>query len=359
MRGLAILLVVIYHYFGLTVSVVPGTWQWYAMAPIRMFWSGVDLFFVLSGFLIAGILIDSKASGSVFRTFYFRRAFRILPIYCIWFFLLLLGISATSRESSEPQRLLFNFGVPLMAYVGFVQNWFMSDLRTLGSHWMAVTWSLAVEEQFYLMLPGLVRGTRRCGLMAVALAAIGAAPGVRLYLTVHGNEYYGPYMLLPSRADALGAGVVIAILCRDQKAWAWLTEHRRGLITGLVFLGLGVAWLMSPNKILYTFGLTWLAAFYAMLVLLAIVEPGRFVRGVFSSRLLTWLGTVAYGVYLFHQGVNALLHLWLFDRQPRVDGVAALGATLLAIVLTGLLAAGAWRWVEKPLIEHSHRAWRY
>ena len=84
LRGLAILLVLVWHYFISSISVGVGTWQAYAVVPFRLTWSGVDLFFVLSGFLIGGILYDVKNSENYFKVFYFRRIYRIFPVYFIW-----------------------------------------------------------------------------------------------------------------------------------------------------------------------------------------------------------------------------------------------------------------------------------
>src|SRR5271157_2369587 len=81
LRGVAIGLVVLYHYFSLHFTTLPGTLSWYLLYPARFGWSGVDLFFVLSGFLIGGILLDAKGSRNYFKVFYTRRFFRIVPLY--------------------------------------------------------------------------------------------------------------------------------------------------------------------------------------------------------------------------------------------------------------------------------------
>ena len=120
-----------------------------------MMWSGVDLFFVLSGFLITGILRDQRSSSRYWRTFYLRRACRVLPLYAI-----LLGgfaLAIAFGASNVPGLWwLFYTPMPLWSYATFTQNFFMAVAGGTGANWMGVSWSLAVEEQFYLVLPLVV-----------------------------------------------------------------------------------------------------------------------------------------------------------------------------------------------------------
>jgi len=100
----------------------------------------------------------------------------------------------------------------------------------------------------------------------MATASILCAPLVRLILWLSGNHYFGSYTLLPSRADALGFGVLIALVCRNKRAWEWLASHRRNLYAAFLVLGCGVVLLLKYQKLLYIVGLTWIAAFYASLL---------------------------------------------------------------------------------------------
>ena len=147
LRGFAILLVVFFHYFS-NNQVSPGTWQSYALLPLRLFWSGVDLFFVLSGFLIGGILLDTKGDRTYFQKFYLRRSRRILPVYFIWFILFIAGLKVTQAIGSSTLKPIFNSDLPTFSYSIFLQNFFTALRLSHGAQWMGVTWSLAVEEQF-------------------------------------------------------------------------------------------------------------------------------------------------------------------------------------------------------------------
>jgi peptidoglycan/LPS O-acetylase OafA/YrhL len=101
-RGLAILLVLVWHYFGHFEGVLQRSWQAYALATLRLSWSGVDLFFVLSGFLIGGILYDAKDSKSYYQTFYRRRILRIFPLYFLWIALFITGLKFVGPNSADP-----------------------------------------------------------------------------------------------------------------------------------------------------------------------------------------------------------------------------------------------------------------
>jgi peptidoglycan/LPS O-acetylase OafA/YrhL len=358
-RGLAILLVLVWHYIVATVSVSIRTWQAYALVPFRLTWSGVDLFFVLSGFLIGGILYDAKESNNYFKTFYCRRIFRIFPIYFIWVVLFLFGLYAVGNHSSAPLRALFNWDIPVWSYLVFTQNVFMSAHRNWGPRWMAITWSLAVEEQFYLLLPFLVWRLSYRGITKLAVLSIVLAPIARGILLWSGNDYFGPYTLLPCRADALGFGVLIAMACRNETAWAWFESHRPHLCAAFLALGCGVVFLTLRQRYLYGIGLTWIAAFYSSMLLITVVNPREIGVFIFRSQLLRKLGTVAFAVYLFHQGINSLFHMAIFGAEPKIVGLPTLGVTILSLATVLLLSAMSWNLLEKPLIRHAHSRYQY
>lgn len=121
-RGLAILLVLVWHYVANTVHVTPGSWKAYPLATLRLTWSGVDLFFVLSGFLIGCILYDAKDSNSYYRTFYGRRIYRIFPLYFLWIALFIAGLYVVGSNSASPLRAIFNRDLPVWSYPCFFKT---------------------------------------------------------------------------------------------------------------------------------------------------------------------------------------------------------------------------------------------
>ena len=180
-RGLAILLVIVWHYFVSSApNVKPHTDVYYVLSAFRLAWSGVDLFFVLSGFLIVGILYDARTRGSYFLTFYARRFYRILPLYSVVLALFLIGLALRPNFPSPNYQAIFNRTLPLWPYFPFLQNFAMAWSQTLGPTWLSITWSLAIEEQFYILLPLAIRFLDRRAIIALSLLAIAGAPLCRL-----------------------------------------------------------------------------------------------------------------------------------------------------------------------------------
>jgi peptidoglycan/LPS O-acetylase OafA/YrhL len=158
LRGFAILLVLIYHYVVFPLhSLEPRSPTWLA-ACLDLTWSGVDLFFVLSGFLVGGLLYDARESPYYFRTFFARRVCRIFPLYYVLLTLVFLGGPYVGIYTAVPGGPHFTPAGPSpVSCIFFLQNFWAAETGTPGSLWLAVTWSLAVEEQFYLVIPFLIR----------------------------------------------------------------------------------------------------------------------------------------------------------------------------------------------------------
>ena len=155
MRGLAILMVIACHYLpnaaDYTFTQELGIFKMMLLYSTNLAWTGVDLFFVISGFLIGGILMRNRESSNFFNVFYVRRFFRIVPAYLIW-----LAILAAGLAGILPVHEVFENNFPLWAHLTFTQNLLTTSTGTFGSIWEIVTWSLAVEEQFYLVLPLMI-----------------------------------------------------------------------------------------------------------------------------------------------------------------------------------------------------------
>lgn len=344
-RGLAILLVIVHHYiFGTFNSPPPSTPLDYLSLPLHLGWTGVDLFFVLSGFLIAGILLENRHSPNLYPVFYARRALRIVPLY-----FLALVLFPLVQTANSP--------IPLWSYPLFLQNIYAAHTQTFPPTWLTPTWSLAVEEQFYLLLPLAIRNLRTRSLLALTLAAILAAPLFRLAYHFSGNPFFGPYTMLPCRADSLGVGVLLALALRHAPTRAWLQARRKLYLPVLTVLGLIVLY-TTRNRFgikINAIGYTAVALFYGVLLLWVLLQPQR----LFTTRPLLWLGTHAYGLYLFHCAVNHLLHTHLLAAEPAVMTPPAIAVTLLAFVLILPIAALTWNRLERPLIHYGHRKFKY
>src|SRR5580658_7786517 len=174
LRGVAIAMVLAYHYADSVINDGPRFMKPLLRATC-LGWSGVDLFFVLSGFLIGGILLDARESSNYFRVFYRRRAFRILPLYFAFLALVFLPVH-------------FQSDIPWRACIFFYQNFWMALHNRLGEYTLNPTWSLAVEEQFYLTLPVLIYFVRPRRLIWIVCGGIIFAPLMRLaiFIAKHG-----------------------------------------------------------------------------------------------------------------------------------------------------------------------------
>jgi peptidoglycan/LPS O-acetylase OafA/YrhL len=369
LRAVAFLAVFVSHY-GPVVSTWPA---------LRGGWIGVDVFFVLSGFLITGILYDDLGTPQYFRRFYIRRALRILPLfYGFWLLLAvltpLLGIVWTR----------YNFAT--VAYVG---NYFSARAlagrhadpglllcRRLFAHGGAQTldlvplWSLCIEEQFYLVWPAVVAAVRsRRKLMVLCFVVIGLSPLLRgLYWRLspataqHGATYFNTL----TRLDGLLLGGAIALWLRGARPPSAVTLRRVAyplLMLPLPVLG-GLIVLFSPNlhaadavnwindPVVNTIGLSLVALFSAGLLLLAI-QPDSWVYRVLHVQPLLAIGRRSYGLYFLHA-----VPLLLFAGQllPRLQQ-HHLGGLFIPAALLYTFAAGwlSYRYLESPFLNLKSR----
>jgi peptidoglycan/LPS O-acetylase OafA/YrhL len=361
LRGIAIAMVLLYHLFQLTLVARPGSWLAHLQTALSLGWSGVDLFFVLSGFLIGGILLDARESTNYFRVFYTRRFFRIVPIYAVVLLVVPGLIFVAQRATRGDFFWLSNGPLPWYSYWVFLQNFWMAKRETLGANGLAITWSLAVEEQFYLTLPLVVRVLSRPQLQRFALAGCCLAPVLRLGLLLYRRSWCAAFVLMPCRADALLLGVLAAILLRDVR-WSGRIQKWK-LVWFIAFpvllLGIALLTLKSPHMgdpLMQIVGYSWLALFYASVLLFALTHSTSALSGMLRMKWLGWIGAIAYGVYLIHQTVQGMLFGLCSIHEPSITGVSSLLIAFSALVATLVIAKLSWRYFESPLVRLGHRA---
>jgi peptidoglycan/LPS O-acetylase OafA/YrhL len=305
----------------------------------------VDLFFVLSGFLIGGILIDARGSENFFSTFYVRRCFRILPLYvvaCLAYFPLGAFFWAKFHASMA--------AMPWYVYATFTQNFWLNQSRWPA--YLCQSWSLAVEEQFYLTLPLLIWLVSPEKLWRVAIVGIGGVISFRalLYAKFHAAAMTPIYVLLPCRADDLLMGLLVAIAMRnDARRWIEVNRGKMGLFIGTWIAVLAVCarkgiGVMTPWMSLV--GYTGFGVFYACILMLTLTSVGRLKR-FFSKPFLCWLGTIAYGLYLVHVPILNLSDAF-FRHTPMT-------ALLVAITASLVLSHLSWSLLESRLVKIGHR----
>jgi peptidoglycan/LPS O-acetylase OafA/YrhL len=301
-RGLAILVVVL-HNFSLDDATLSGFAGRLLRFGIGGGWAGVTLFFVLSGFLITGILLDTRHEPGYFRRFYLRRTLRIAPLYygvlLVAFVVLpLAGIAPAGVRADAPQQIW------LWTYL---QNWVQPF--DIASETFPHFWSLAVEEQFYLLWPLLTwrRGPRAVLCWGLALAVL--APVVRTALLRNGGTPAMAYVWSPCRMDALALGGCAAAALRMPGLAAWLMARRRQLLwlAVAVFVAcvLGMRGMPRMTFPMQTLGYSLLAISFASLVLgLACVDlagdagPGA---RLWRAAPLRVLARYSYGIYIVHK----------------------------------------------------------
>ena len=362
LRGIAIGMVLLYHYFLVIIQVPPGSGAAYLLATGRLAWSGVDLFFVLSGFLIGGILLDARGSSNFFRVFYARRFLRIVPIYGVFLFgffafLLLIRAGKAPAFADVPMN-----EIPWSTYPVFLQNFWMVAKNTMGMIVLSATWSLAIEEQFYLTLPSLVHFLNSRRLLRLVISGILLAPILRITLRHFspGNSFSYGY-LMPCRADALLLGVLGAILFRNPFYRSWLEKNHRFLRVLLIILVGGAAFLTikSPSGhdyLMSTVGFTWLAALYACIIVYALTQRRSLLGSLLRTKWLGWLGTIAYGTYLLHTPVLLLISRPFWPKPMETNRFSDLWVSVLALVITLVLCRLSWLYFEKPLVLLGHHS---
>jgi peptidoglycan/LPS O-acetylase OafA/YrhL len=361
LRGVAILLVWAGHYFAVPgkglVSLLDGYW-------FRLGWTGVDLFFVLSGFLIGGILLDVRESHRYFQTFYIRRFFRIIPLYYAWIAIYVLMVAFDRRFITSRIGTIEGIGVSILAQFLFLQNLFRSFGPVVAFWWFNATWSLAVEEQLYLVAPVVVKYLSRRALTAFLVAVTIAAPLLRWFVRVHFNS--GPelaYLLMPCRADSFAVGMLAAFAWRDAKIRDWLVAQPAVMYGLLIILSAGVAFLWryysNPGRLLtQMFGYTWLSLFFAIWMLLALLRPASPVAAVLRMGFLRDIGGVSYCIYVVHPAVFLFCHRILLHSLPAVTDESAGAVSIFAALITYAVAKLSWKFVEEPLVSRGH-AYKY
>jgi len=334
LRGIAILLVISFHYINnqLVQSQHPAG---KVLSLLTSFgWVGVDLFFILSGFLIGSILIRNKGRKNYFSTFYIRRIVRIIPNYylLLTLFLLLLTIPYFSRN----YFLTGNDSVPLWAYFTMVQNFFMASNYDMGNKALSVTWSIGIEEQFYILIPLVVYIVRKSWLPFILVGIIIMASFMRMQY----DNWKPAYVLLHCRADSLAIGILISWLNQQVDLNEFVTKYFKHLMALLMVTFGMIGYLfvryadLGPVKNLL-FGII-----FGIGLLLALTRQSSWYGALLRNKQLVWVGTISYSLYLFHYIILGVFHHVFANR----GGIEIQGGKDVVITLGALIASFAFSW---------------
>lgn len=340
LRGAGMLSVLLFHaFFDSNYPAAPGSFQAFFIRFTSLGAAGMTMFFSLSGFLITGILLDSVEKPNYWKNFYVRRALRILPAYLLMLAILKLGHFVSWR-----------FVLACLLYIGN-----MARLVGARSQEYGVMWTLAVEEQFYLIWPLFVRYVSRRKLLWITLAGVVLTPFFRLALASHGIE---TFLNTPSNVDCIVSGALLAILLREG------TIHRGNVRTIYRWLALISSILLLPVLITALHGFSGrtatvlMASFkqppilglFAAFALWAVARhrkdgppPSR------TLRFFVFFGDISYGLYLVHQ-----LVFRLYDKYTAHSFLGGFNSNFSLLILRCLLTsviATAVAWVSRRYFE--------
>ncbi|MBL8888590.1 MAG: acyltransferase [Planctomycetaceae bacterium] len=338
-RGLAILMVTVYRFADVSLtSEVIGRW------PSQLFYfgaSGVDLFFVLSGFLITGILLDAKCrTGSYFSRFYFRRGLRIFPLYFAMLGLVFFVIPSISgdqglvRQIPGDQIHLWLYTMNL--YMAWMNNFCYGPLNHF--------WSLAVEEQYYLVWPVIVFFLPSKTLLRFSLTALLILTSLRIGFSIAEFGSVAEKVFTLFRLDGLLLGSMAAIVTRDLPTWRnHIGVYRLSL--AILFLMLVATLPLGSND--YTIRFT-LVSGAAVALLLASLSgtPKSIEKILLDNAPMRSLGKYSYAMYVFQLPMVPLLAPWVSPASLTTQIGSPIGAGIVYVVLmfflTYALAIFSW-----------------
>lgn len=323
-------------------------------AIFREGWVGVDLFFVLSGFLITGILVDTKHGEGYFRNFYARRSLRIFPLYFVFLACVFLVLPHLPRIASWQSETALGTQIYFWTYLSN----FLIGIRGWGASPLLIghTWSLAVEEQFYLIWPAVVLLASRRKLVGICLACIFGAIVFRTGLWLAGVSWIANVTLTPGRVDGLAMGALVALAVRDTHYFALIKRYARLMAFAACCLFVGLfSWrglVNAEDAVVGTIGFSICALFFATVVCLAVTEHSRSMiyRGL-TTTVLRSIGRYSYGMYILHFLVLSVLNEFGFSLRNMENIFAFRPAAHAAYILSNCLvtyglAALSWHLFE-------------
>jgi peptidoglycan/LPS O-acetylase OafA/YrhL len=357
-RGLAILMVMAVHFVGGTSA--RSHVQRVVVKAASFGVLGVDLFFVLSGFLITGLLLEAKGEPRFFRNFYARRTLRIFPLYYFVLGVLFLVIPALTTPSPllevarQHQAWLWTYTANF--YIAATSSW---TSLTYVSHF----WSLAIEEHFYLVWPLVVFTFRREVLERICLGVIAAGLALRIVLVLSGMSELSVSVLTPCRIDTLAVGALLALLVRREGIGVRLVDRAPVLVLGFagaIFVVSLFGVLTKPwVPVLHQVRGSLYALFFGALTLVSLgqsTRPGAALAArIFRGPLLGFFGKYSYGLYVYHglftwYLVEVRANEWL-DRFFRYHhSLTILARAMLGVGVSVAVAVLSYELMEKKFL---------
>jgi peptidoglycan/LPS O-acetylase OafA/YrhL len=326
-RGLAIVMVMAVHFVGDATPHTVGQRLLVKAASFGLL--GVDLFFVLSGFLITGLLFDAKSRSHYFRNFYARRTLRIFPLY----YLVLGALFVAWPLVVQPSPLLEQARAHQVWLWTYTANFYIAA----KSSWAALTyvshfWSLAIEEHFYLLWPLVVFSFRRETLERICVGVMVGGLALRIAAALAGMSELSISVLTPCRVDTLCCGGLLALLLRRGEGGEGLVRQsgRAALAIGATVVVLS-AWCAATKiglPVLHQLRNTLYALFFAALALTSLQPRDTILGTIFQSASLRFFGKYSYGLYVYH-GIFTW-YLYEVHAEDRLDAIVGNHALVIA-----------------------------
>jgi len=358
LRAIASISVVLFH-FGPRIAEEDSAFRWLHYLPDTL-WVGVDLFFVLSGFLIASILLASRDSPRYFQTFYARRALRIFPLYYLVLAAYLVTIAALGSRTAQLGNL-FEKPIHPLWYLFYLQNFAMAATGSFGPLWLAGSWSLAIEEQFYMTLPLAIRKVSSRMMCWFALSGYFGAPLIRAAIF---KFRFLPNMsaafLLPARVDSLAAGVLVALLVRYRydliRGREVLIRRSTIAFAAMLILYRYIPYKYNPYSVKTQFMAGWCwATLFAGILISVLVSPNASISRFLSLSWMRELGNMAYSTYLFHPILLCLAFRLLRGYDPKLASAIDLVPISVALVASLLASWLSWHFFERKILAVGQR----
>jgi peptidoglycan/LPS O-acetylase OafA/YrhL len=364
-RGIAIILVLLVHFTP--DYLMPNRPLEWAKKLMFTGWTGVDLFFVLSGFLITDILLRVRNTPHWIRNFYWRRALRILPLYlgtlAIVFGVLPWFVPSGRDPAFDAMQSTQGWYWVHAANVNVLLHGFVSTSSATVS--LGHLWSLAVEEHFYLLWPFLVARLSEKRLLPTLLGIIGLAIALRItaLFTLTEPTLSGAYVQLFTRMDGLSCGALLCVLFHrfpttTLRRWSLILLPLLGTIFLTDFFLEKGLWVGSHFTRIP--GFTLLAVFYASLVVVLLTDaPTAPLRRVVDNAALRFFGKYSYGLYVIHAAMGPTLDRWIPAQtilaqvhSPVLASVVCIGAKTAVSIVLALLS---WHILEAPCLRLKDR----
>jgi peptidoglycan/LPS O-acetylase OafA/YrhL len=343
LRGLAIILVLLRH----SMSAMPAFAQRFAVQG----WVGVDIFFVLSGFLITGILWDGRDQEKYFSRFYGHRVLRIWPVYLIMLSFVFLVIPLLKKVVGGSLMEIPRDPLGPWVYLLMIQNLFASSLS--GSNFLRVTWSLAIEEQFYLVWPALIRILSRRAILLCFLTGVVSEPLIRVWAVHNGLTQAAIYENPLTHGDGLLCGAVVAVWlrCAKPKRSSLLFSGAALMIAGTCLFAPAFS-IDASNQYAPALVFTGAAVASTGLLLVALVSENLGLvlrRTFFMNRTLAFFGFISYGLYLYHY---VIFRFAGSERlAAKLDWLLSLDHAKQAMMILGIGLSVLIAWLSRITLE--------